>query len=572
MSNQLSALLEWCIANGIFIDSQIRIGSDEQGDIGVYATDSFISPKQTLVRIPKDAILSVRTCSLAGFIPFNPYGLGAQLSLSMALYAEMYGAIVSKLHSCVVKSFPLSFHRLKCRESKWFGYIDSFPGEMVDLPIFWGLDVNSQDALEALDWLTGTEAGKMLHGKNEDNLTKLVGTLSISESSPFILLRQKQEEIDNFYYDIAEPLLSRHLEASKPTLMGFHRAFSLVSSRAFLVDAYHGLSMVPIADAFNHSVDNQIHLESDYNVCPECGSLHECPHDRDDVTDVDTKPGSPKNAEDAHDSCYMMVTNAGIPPQAEIFNTYGETLSNSQLLNQYGFVLQSNDNARLSWTMYHIVQHLVVELFSLDWFPNQERRNIVTYMFQVLSALEVEEVESLLSSQSDLIYYEDTKEEHFFLKYEGLSHPLWAILFVLATIRYRHCNGNVDLDPGTLALQTLKLQTTLEALDGNDEDEEQHGNEALSGILKGSDKAAVDILQEIGSLCIALCDHRLRNNGKSDSVDEDLFKLLDELPPDNTRTRLAVSLVITERSILKSCLAGWQSLTRHVSSTLHDLG
>lgn len=30
----------------------------------------------------------------------------------------------------------------------------------------------------------------------------------------------------------------------------FYRAFSLVSSRAFLVDAYHGLSMVPIADAY----------------------------------------------------------------------------------------------------------------------------------------------------------------------------------------------------------------------------------------------------------------------------------------------------------------------------------
>jgi len=66
-----------------------------------------------------------------------------------------------------------------------------------------------------------------------------------------------QEEIDRFFYDIAEPLLlqhknvwSRNLPERTPTLNEFYRAFSLVSSRGFLVDAYHGLSMVPIADAY----------------------------------------------------------------------------------------------------------------------------------------------------------------------------------------------------------------------------------------------------------------------------------------------------------------------------------
>ena len=66
-----------------------------------------------------------------------------------------------------------------------------------------------------------------------------------------------QEEIDRFFYDVAEPLLLQHGNVwpgnhpgRRPTLNGFYRAFSLVSSRAFLVDAYHGLSMVPIADAY----------------------------------------------------------------------------------------------------------------------------------------------------------------------------------------------------------------------------------------------------------------------------------------------------------------------------------
>jgi len=34
----------------------------------------------------------------------------------------------------------------------------------------------------------------------------------------------------------------------EPTLAGFHRAFSLVLSRAFLLDTFNGLAMTPVAD------------------------------------------------------------------------------------------------------------------------------------------------------------------------------------------------------------------------------------------------------------------------------------------------------------------------------------
>jgi hypothetical protein len=34
-----------------------------------------------------------------------------------------------------------------------------------------------------------------------------------------------------------------------PTMESYFQAYALVSSRAFLVDAYHGLAMVPVADA-----------------------------------------------------------------------------------------------------------------------------------------------------------------------------------------------------------------------------------------------------------------------------------------------------------------------------------
>ena len=43
------------------------------------------------------------------------------------------------------------------------------------------------------------------------------------------------------------------------------------------------------------------------------------------------------------DTCDM-VSNIPIPPQSEVFNTYGERLTNAQLLARYGFMLEVNDN------------------------------------------------------------------------------------------------------------------------------------------------------------------------------------------------------------------------------------
>ena len=53
-----------------------------------------------------------------------------------------------------------------------------------------------------------------------------------------------QTEIRRFYESVVEPFLS----SPSVDLRGYHHAYSLVTSRAFLVDGYHGLSMVPIAD------------------------------------------------------------------------------------------------------------------------------------------------------------------------------------------------------------------------------------------------------------------------------------------------------------------------------------
>ena len=46
-----------------------------------------------------------------------------------------------------------------------------------------------------------------------------------------------------------------------------------------------------------------------------------------------------------------MVTNDSVPPFTEIFNTYGERLTNAQLLVRYGFLLDGNEHDVLDWSV-----------------------------------------------------------------------------------------------------------------------------------------------------------------------------------------------------------------------------
>ncbi len=139
-------------------------------------------------------------------------------------------------------------------------------------------------------------------------------------------------------------------------------------------------------------------LQSDYDVCITCGSLVQCPHDQDEpvlktghivhrtagascsdkamIADADSdhigrlsirvKPApasanwtdsdgstdvemdTPADSDGEPDTCEM-VSNLPIPPYSEVFNTYGERLTNAQLLTRYGFVLDGNESDVVSF-------------------------------------------------------------------------------------------------------------------------------------------------------------------------------------------------------------------------------
>ncbi len=136
---------------------------------------------------------------------------------------------------------------LRGAQSRWFGYLQSLPTTIVPIARLWGHPAafpDETDAREACGWTHGIEVQREL--QDNEGASLLVSDLPRRRAT-YLITHESQTEIDDYYKSDVEPLLMSH--APGPSLSGFLHAYSLVCSRAFLIDAYHGLSMVPIADA-----------------------------------------------------------------------------------------------------------------------------------------------------------------------------------------------------------------------------------------------------------------------------------------------------------------------------------
>ena len=110
--------------------------------------------------------------------------------------------------------------------------------------------------------------------------------------------------------------------------------------------------MVPIADAFNHTEENHVHLETDWQVCSECGSLDKCEHDAQDNTSKDM--GSQK-LEHTYDMVLDTSLSAG--KEAEVYNTYdSHGIDNVHLLCRYGFILEGNSRDVVLFAAEEVIQ------------------------------------------------------------------------------------------------------------------------------------------------------------------------------------------------------------------------
>jgi hypothetical protein len=148
------------------------------------------------------------------------------------------------------------------------------------------------------------------------------------------------------FYSATSALLPVTPAHSAPSpFSAFIHAYTLLSTRAFIIDLYHAAALVPFADILNHSSSPHTSLASDEFVCHRCGSMPVCTHDA-------LLPGSECPARLAHldpvvrdrvmrapaaDDTVEMRAERVVGRGCEVWNTYGE-MGDARLLVEYGFL------------------------------------------------------------------------------------------------------------------------------------------------------------------------------------------------------------------------------------------
>jgi hypothetical protein len=224
--------------NRALLDLRRDSSSSSSAPCAIYAR-SNIREGDLLARVPKSAVLSRHTSACASLL--ERQRLGGGLALAVAVMCEL----------------------LRGEQSRWHGYLRTLPWE------------TGEAGVPAL-WVTKSEEeeGEGGRGGNGGNTHHTPAERALVGTEAQGLARKDAGDVARDYRTIVEPALvgtpSRMrawLEAvgarkggggdndpalPLPSLALFRRAASLVSSRAFRVDAWHGDAMVAVADAFNH--------------------------------------------------------------------------------------------------------------------------------------------------------------------------------------------------------------------------------------------------------------------------------------------------------------------------------
>lgn len=449
-------------------------------------------------------------------------------------------------------SLVLLTESIQGASSRWHGYLQSFPISPVPLASFWldvGGDIDTDSEL-AYAWIRGTEVERL------------------------ILRESVLPKLREFYNSVVASTLQKLGFASNPSVSfeRFRYAYSLVSSRAFHIDAYHGIAMVPIADAFNHIEENQVHFESDYHVCSVCGSFDQCEHDdRDEQPSRASNPTISKSS--AEDDTCEMVTNSLIHADAEVFNTYDSSAPNSKLLVHYGFMLEANSNDMVFFEQ----ADLSLWLEGLDQVP-MEGLDDEEGLFQSLGEgdlfFEIEQDEGRGRSG-------DTRRS-FAINAEGvLSMRLFSLLVLKNMWKARQSGGSKW--PASDFFDWLKhssrllftLFVSIVSVLNTTEDDEDDGPPPTpvddSLFTQETYAAALGICSDTDHLC----NQKLQQLGPDDTNWEtDWGEILDATPPTLVRTRMAITHAMNERNILVACRETWRDIGELVAArhSLMDAG
>lgn len=317
MSRAERAFKRWMKANGIDYSDALELCIGHGFSVSGSGVRALCDLKEgdLIATIPHKACLTIRTSATSPMI--EEAGLGGTLGLAVALMYE----------------------RSKGPSSPWYGYLQLLPHHEC-VPLVWSLD-------EVDTLLVGTE----LHKAVKEDMQFLQEDW---EESIAPLVSSNPSEFPREWFSVEQ----------------FFAAKTLVESRAFQVDDYHGFGMVPLADLFNHkTAAEDVHFTSashvDSSDVDHPGAFPIDDESSDDsyseISDrVSSKegdsslyPGADGNeitdmkgthlfsSSESNDNFLEMILVKNVKAGDEVFNTYG-TLSNAALLHRYGFTEPEN--------------------------------------------------------------------------------------------------------------------------------------------------------------------------------------------------------------------------------------
>ncbi|KAG5611898.1 hypothetical protein H5410_023179 [Solanum commersonii] len=286
----------------------------------------------------------------------------------------------SELEGILALAVVIMYERSLGPLSPWFGYLQLIPYSE-PIPLLWSL--SQIDSL-----LAGTELHK--------------------------IVKDDKALIYEDWKECIEPLLtsvSLQLKAEHFGVKEYLAAKSLIASRSFEIDDYHGCGMVPLADLFNHKTGAEdVHFTSSYaelnNVadnenygndkthsggeCLQRSDLESSHSELDDDAhsdkhgNDDNEPTKVNSRDESISGSYTEYSSASeddltvlemimvkkVEAGAEVFNTYG-SLGNAALLHRYGFAEPDNQ-----YDIVNLDLELVLQWSSSRFSHRYSRRRL----------------------------------------------------------------------------------------------------------------------------------------------------------------------------------------------------
>jgi len=254
------------------------------------------------------------------------------------------------------------------------------------------------------------------------------------------------------------------------------------------------------------------------------------------------------SASSCPDAFYEMVSNAPILPHSEVFNTYGEKLTNAQLLVRYGFALDNNENDCITWDWDDLWTFAAITLDDKPRGTSESSGRLDDVMQLYSQAISLWPSESSAWDETDFVFNPKTttainaitKWDDFggspkrhtdqtadavvlYLNGDGrISHHLWLYCAVLGHQRAMCAiDGGVEeiveqLRELAALLMHIEKEMALEGSSSDDSAPRQQGGEWRRQLFCYPRTPILEVASQTIRTVLCLCHSRSKRIGKGD--------------------------------------------------------